>query len=81
MSMNLVRILPLVFCIQSRELAVVGWNIFLCIIFSLIFSNVLYFVMAVLQLIDVCLVTILYVWVLAFLPMMASLSIHCMCFV
>ena len=43
------------------------------------FNNVLYFVIAVRQLIDVCLVTILCAWILAFLPMVASLSIYCMC--
>ena len=46
---------------------------------GLVFSRVLYFVMAERQLIDVCLVIILYAWILAFLPMVASLSIHCVC--
>ena len=81
MSMGLVRIWPLELCMQWRELAVVGWKIFLWIVFGLMFSNVLYFVIAVRQLIDVCLVTILCVWVLAFLPMVASLSIHCMYYI
>jgi hypothetical protein len=59
----------------------VGWNIFLRMVFGLVLSSFLYFMMAVLQLIDVCLVMILYAWVLAFLLMVASLSIHCICYV
>ena len=71
-------ILPLELCMQSRELSVVRWNIFLCMVFCFMLSSVLYFVMAVLQLSVVCLVTILYAWALAFLPILAMLSIHCM---
>ena len=78
MSVGFVMILPLELCMQSRELSVVGWNIFLCMVFGFVLSSVLYFVMAVLQLSVVCLVTILYIWALAFLPILVMLSIHCM---
>ena len=42
-------------------------------------SNALYFVIAVLQLIVVCLTIILCASVFAFLPMLAISSIHCVC--
>ena len=53
------RIWPCRFCRQSRELLVVGLNIFLWIILGLLFNRALYFVMVVLQLSTVCLVMIL----------------------
>ena len=59
MSVGLVRMCPLEFWMQSSELVVVGLKILLCIALGLIFSRALYFVMAILQLIDVCLVIIL----------------------
>ena len=64
---------------QSREFSVVGWNIFLWMVLGLVLSRVLYFVMASLQLIDVCLEIILWTSILAILPMLARLSIHCVC--
>ena len=64
------------FCRQSRELLVVGLNIFLWIVLSLLFSRALYFVMVVLQLSAVCLVMILWASVLAFFPILVSFSIH-----
>ena len=57
---------------------VVGWNIFLWMTLDLILSRVLCFVMAVLQLIVVCLVVILYASALAVLPILARSSIHCL---
>ena len=59
MSWGLVRMCPWAFCRQSRELSIVGWKIFLCIVLDLMLSSALYFVMAVLQLIEVCLTMIL----------------------
>ena len=53
-----------------------GWNIFLCIVLGFMFNSALYFVMAVLQFIAVCLVVILWASSLAFLPMLAISSIH-----
>lgn len=74
MSWGLTRICPCIFWRQSRELLVVGLNIFLWMVLGLLLSRALYFVMAILQLIDVCLVMILWASLLAFLPILASSS-------
>ena len=70
---------PWAFFMQSRELSIVGWNIFLCIVLGLMLSNALYLVMAILQLIEVCLTMILCALVFACLPMFAITSIQCAC--
>jgi hypothetical protein len=44
---------------QSIEFSVDGWKIFLWIVLDLVLSRALYFLMAVLQLIEVCLEVIL----------------------
>ena len=81
MSWGLVKMSPLEFRMQSRELSIVGWNIFLYIVLGFILSNALYFVMAVLQLIAVCLTNILCASIFVFRPMWVIFSIHCVCFV
>ena len=48
MFVGLVRIFSYEFFRQSRELLVVGWNIFLWVVLSFIFSRALYFVMVIL---------------------------------
>lgn len=50
-------------------------------VLGLEFSWALYFVMAVLQFIAVCLVVILWTSFLVFLPMSVRSSIQCLCFV
>ena len=78
-SEGLVSITPCGFCMQSIQFSVVGWKFFLWIVLGLVFSRVLYFLMAVLMLIMVCLVVILYASILAFLPMVANVYIHLVC--
>ena len=51
----------------------------LCIVLSLMLSRALYFVMAILQWSDVCLAMILCASALAFLPMLAMVSIDFLC--
>lgn len=46
-------------------------------ILGFLFSNVLYLVVAILQLMAVCFDVILWASILAFLPMLARSSIHC----
>ena len=67
---------PCGFCMQSRVLVVVGWNIFLCMALGLVFSSDLYFVMVILQFMEVCLVIILWAVILAVFPMFAKSLIH-----
>ena len=50
-------------------------------VLGFMFSRALYFVMAVLKLIAVCWAMILCASALAFLPMLARSSIHCLCYV
>ena len=70
------RIWPSRFCRRSRELLFVGLNIFLWIVLGLEFSRALYFVMAIVQLIEFCFVMILWASVLAFFPILVISSIH-----
>jgi hypothetical protein len=56
---GLVSILSWGSFMQSNELSVDGWKIFLWIVLGLVLSRALYFVMAILQLIVVCLMVIL----------------------
>ena len=79
MSVGLVSMVPCEFWMQSMQFSVVGWNIFSWIVLGLVLSRVLYFFMAVLMLVMVCLVVILYASVLAVLPMVARVSIHLAC--
>ena len=67
------------FVCNLGELSIVGWNIFLCIVLGFMLSSALYFVMAVLQLIVVCLIIILCASIFAFRPMLAICSTHCVC--
>lgn len=78
-SVGLVSMIPCGFCMQSMQLSVVGWNIFLWIVLGLVLSRVLYFLMAVLMLSMVCLVVILYASIFAILPILAMVSIHFVC--
>ena len=59
MFVGWVRMSPLEFCIKSKELSVLRWNIILCMTLGFIFGRALYLIMAVLQLIVVCLTMIL----------------------
>ena len=79
MSVGLVSMTPWGFCMQSRQLSVVGWNIFLWMVLGFVLSRVLYFLMAILQLIVVCLVVILYTSILSVFPIVARSSIHFIC--
>ena len=76
-SWDLVRMSPLEFWMQSRELSIVGWNIFLCIILGFMLSNALYLVMTFLQLITVFLGIILCASSFTFRLMLAIFSIYC----
>ena len=76
MSSGLVMTWPYWLCRQSSILVVVGREIFLWIILGLMLSNVLYLVMAILQLIVVYLVMILWASFFAFFPMVACWSTH-----
>ena len=66
MSSGLVMTWPCWPCRQSSILVVVGWKIFLWIILGLMVSSVRYLVMAILQLMAVCLVMILWASFFAF---------------
>ena len=79
MSVELVSIIPCGFCMQSMKFSVVGWNILLWMVLGLVLSRILYFFMADLMLIIVCLVVILYASLLAVLPMAARVSIRFVC--
>ena len=53
-----------------------GVEFFLCMALGLVFSSALYFVMTILQFMEVCLVIILWAVILAVFPMFAKSSIH-----
>lgn len=54
-------------------------GIFLWMVLGLVFNYALYLVMSILQFVAVCLVMILWAFSLAFLPMLARSSMHCLC--
>ena len=80
MSIGFVSMLPIEFLRQFRDVLLDGLNIFLCMFLGLMFSRSLYFAMAFLQLIVVCLVVILCASILAVQPIAAISSIHCLMF-
>lgn len=76
MSIGFVRVLSFVSLRQSRDIFVDGLKILLCIFLGSVFSRSLYFVMAFLKLMAVCLVEILLASTFARHPIVASSLIH-----
>ena len=78
MSIRFVSMLPVESLMQFKDVLMDDLNIFLWMFLGLVFSRSLYFAMAFLQLVAVCLVVILCAFILAMRPIVASFSIHCL---